>query len=129
MVKASSQPASVGTKDRHPPPLSCWGHILEKQSFQEVEEKLAGWGRGWSRVCHLDTHPKEGAWLPSQRLQWDRGKGGSALGGTLALSAENNAGELQGAPLLGHRLEGLNVWGQERLTLGKRLLHPPRSPH
>lgn len=37
----SQQPASVGTKDRHPPRLSCWGHALEKQSFQEVEEKLA----------------------------------------------------------------------------------------
>lgn len=88
MVKASSQPA--WEPKRHPPRLSCWGHVLEKQSFQEVEEKLAswGWGWGWSKVFRhtfqgtlLDsfTMPVAGSWqrwgqllvgpLPSQKSE------------------------------------------------------------
>lgn len=125
MVKASSQPA--WEPKRHPPRLSCWGHVLEKQSFQEVEEKLASWwwGWGWSKVCHLDTHSKEHSWTPSQCLRagsWQRR--GQLLVGPLPSQKSG----VRGSPTFGVQTGRTECVGAGEAHPGKTIASPTQIP-
>lgn len=126
MVKASSQPAwepKIGTLHRFHVGVTYWKNNLFRR-----------WKRSWLagglEQSMSFRHTFQGALLASFATpaggSWQRWV--SSWWGPCPLSREVCSG-VTGSPLLGCRLEGLNVWGQERLTLGKRLLHPPRSPH
>lgn len=117
----------MGTKDRHPPPLSCWGHVLGKQSFPGGGREV-GWLGGWSKVCHLDTHSKEGPWPPSQCPEREPGKGGSALGGPLALSAEKVCNGVTGSPTFGVQTGRTECVGAGEAHPGKKIASPTQIP-